>query len=453
MQALGVGPQYAATLTSTKDIMQALQQAHQCRQGVLSGQAPILMAADCLPDLPTASGAEVVSLHPSPDSKLMAVVYGGNWTWEIEGHTASEPEVCGLALYETHTGKLLHSLRDDDSSPCSIFWFPCSTRLHVQAYATDTRPFVTYDAVSGLIVPSCWGQPAAAALAEAQKSGGCRWAPDGQHALVCVHGQQYSRRTVHVVHAASGDLLASATLTRVQCKPTCRVGNMMPMWRPDSRSFILPGCTWDLEDKCSLWRAAQLKSGLCPAAVHLTASLSHVSPDGGWLVAPAYVQQDGEMKERVAVMQCTEEAECLRFQLLHVLDDILSSVIYARWCPMPGAAAALLVKKDRGDLQVIALHGQPLGKPAPKVWLQHPTTFSPCGRFCQAFRQMGDLRQPHIVHWESGAVLPITGGKPKPMVDLLWSSCGTCLLRQDAHYDMDGIYCPFTVLRYGGSSA
>ena len=167
--AFGVGLQYAATLSSTKDIMQALQQAHQCRQGVLSGQAPILQAADCLPDLPTASGAEVISLHPSPDSKLMAVVYGGNWTWEIDGHTASEPEVCGLALYETHTGKLLHSLRDDDSSPCSVFWFPCSTRLYVQAYATDTRPFVTYDAVSRHIVPSGWSHQAAAAWQRSRK--------------------------------------------------------------------------------------------------------------------------------------------------------------------------------------------------------------------------------------------------------------------------------------------
>ena len=67
MQAFGVGLQYAATLSTTRDVMQALQQAHQCRQGVLSGQNPIRQAADQLPDLPKTEESLAILLDPSPD--------------------------------------------------------------------------------------------------------------------------------------------------------------------------------------------------------------------------------------------------------------------------------------------------------------------------------------------------------------------------------------------------
>ena len=419
LQAFGVGLLYAVTLSTTRDIMQALQQAHQCRQGVISGQSPTRQASDCLPDLPRTEESLRISLHPSPNSKLCGVVYGGDWSFATEDQN-SKPSVCGLALYETHTGKLLHSLRTRDPEPCSVSWSSCGTRIYAQVETLDATinlnlMIEVYDAASGRIVTPHWDPQTAAVMSQVQWISGCTWAPDGEHLLVCCDESRGNGmdRSLHVLHAATGGLLATVPLTRVGCISYCTVRAFpaVPfLWHPSSRAFAVPACSYELST-ADIWRAAQLKSGHCPALVHMLPHLTFFSPDGRYLLAPAFAGEGEAIEERVAVMQCIEHAECFSFPLLHILGDLQSPVLSGRWCPRANAPPALLVVPPKG-LRLLTLDGQRLYKPAPaKMRQRYPAMFSPCGRFCQLFRQIGDQSVPHIVHWEDGTVHRVPGSR------------------------------------------
>lgn len=367
------------------------------------------------------------------------------------------PEVCGLALYETHTGKLLHSLRTTDPEPCSVSWSSCSTRIYAQVATHDDLQIEVYDAASGQIMTPQWDPQAAAVMSKVRWILGCTWAPDGEHLLVCFDETRGNGmdRSLHVMHAATGGLLLTVPLTRVACTGFCTVRTFAAvpfLWHPSSRAFAFPGCSYELP-VVDVWRAAQIKSGHCPASAHMTPHQTRFSPDGRFLLAPAFIAGGHGTVGRVAVMQCIEQAECFSFPVLHILGDVHSPVLEGRWCPMASEPPVLLVVQHTG-MRLMTIDGQKLFKPAPSGMDQvYPPVFSPCGHFCQLLRQIGEHPVPHFVHWEEGTVHKIPGSKSDVEADLQWSSCGTCIVQQNAHYDLFEGWNerPFTVLRYGPS--
>ena len=434
LPAFGVGLQYAATLASTLDVVQAVQQTHQCRQGILTGQIPARQPADPLPALPSAFGNLALSLQPSPDSKLCAVVYGCEEGYDPDMMTI-RPEASGLALYETHTGRLLHSLRRNDGRFCVVHWSACSTRLNVDAQGPRVSPPVVeiYEAGSGLVVTPTWSPQAAEVLAKRSPIGGCTWSPDGKHLLICNHA--VDGRLLHVLHTQTGALLASAPMTDVPCISACTIWGYLTLpliWHPSSIGFAVPACSFHLSEDSSalsIFRAAQIKVGHCPSAVHLETGDTQFSADCKFLIAPAYVECGEGTKDRVAVMQCIEEAECLSFPLLHVLGDVHSPVSETRWCPKPGTHA-LLLRKDNA-LRLATLHGQPMGSPAPaEICLREYYGFSPCGRLCQVMREEAGRQVPYLLHCSTGTVLSVPGSSSELGLGLRWSSCGSCILQQ-----------------------
>ena len=442
LPAHGVGQQYAATLTSTAVILRAVQQAHQCRQGVLTSQNPTRQAADPLPAFQSAAGDLALTLYPSPHSKYCAVRYSRPGSHnELQQPYVSQRS--GLALYDSHTGRLLHSLRNNDEYGCRVCWSACSTRLHVEVTVTGNDELVViYEVPSGRIVTPQWTPEAAAVLSDRSRIGANLWAPDGKHILVSTQAPG-PEKMLHVLHAVTGALVASATITDVRCSRPCEVclySHPPVVWHPSSIGVVVPTCTWALKGPTPL-RAAELKFGHCDATAHLIPQATHLSPDGKHLVAPAFVQAYGRPGGAVAIMQCVEEAECLIFPLLRVLGDYDSPISEARWCPRPGADADLLVRigsclTSRGALRLVTSTGRWLSQPAPtefclrQVSTFSPWTTSPCGRFCQVERREGRWLVPYILHIATGAVYAIPGSSSEVSVELRWSSCGARIPQQ-----------------------
>ena len=464
LPALGVGQQYAATLISTPDVLGAVQQAHQCRQGVLTGQTPVRQAADPLPPLPSADGDMALSLHPSPDPRYCATTYhrkgGPNAAQQIWVERK-----CGLALYDSHTGRLLHSLRSDDERGCRICWSACSTRLQVEVEAVDEECFLTnfvviYEVPSGRIATPHWSPEAEAVLSDRSRIGSSLWGPDGKHFLVSTHSLEPRgppEKMLHVLHAVTGALVASAAMTDVRCSKPCEVCMYLtpPVeWHPSSIGVVVPTCSWQMADLYAL-RGADLKVGLCHEIAHLVPQGTYFSPDGRHLVAPTFLHVGDGPSNAVAVMQCIEEAECLIFPLLHVLGDYDSPVSEARWCPRPGADADLLIRL-RNALWLVTLDGHLLGQPASAEFCTRPdTTFSPCGRFCQVARREGNRLVPYILHTGTGAVHALPGSSSEVSIELLWSACGARILQQTTQVgsdlDPEFRWQSFAVLHYTAS--
>ena len=117
-----MGAAYTSTLASTPAVLKALQAAHLMRKGILRSPPAVQRAAQLLPDLPGLHCVPQLTL--SPDSLWCAVSFD-----EDDGSAACD--YGALYMYDTHTGRHVHTLYRGEIGGCFTHWTSCSTRLLV----------------------------------------------------------------------------------------------------------------------------------------------------------------------------------------------------------------------------------------------------------------------------------------------------------------------------------
>ena len=209
-----MGQAYTATLSSTTAILQALRKARKVQQGISAEQRPDITWAEPLPQYTQHSPMQNArSLHLSPNGIYCIAEFMNmrsrsdrRWPWY------------GVALYETHTGRLLHTLRKHDVQLCDksavyqIIWAPCSTMLFL--HQPNSWWIHVYDADSGSCTTIRW---------EPDDSRGytvhlsCpEWAPDFSLMMRKVrirpHASEQSDSWIDIVRGADGSMVASIKL-------------------------------------------------------------------------------------------------------------------------------------------------------------------------------------------------------------------------------------------------
>ena len=97
-------------LPSTAAIL-GLRDAHACRLGILHERQPTLQRSDPLPDLPL--DHKLSSLTLSPDHRLAAVSWAAEWHFGLAN-------MFGLHILETHTGRLVSTLRRGEDGAYAV---------------------------------------------------------------------------------------------------------------------------------------------------------------------------------------------------------------------------------------------------------------------------------------------------------------------------------------------
>ena len=468
IQAAGVGHAYAATLQSSSDIMAALQRAHCTRKGILKGASPLQLHADPLPEIPDDHTFPQLSL--SPDSHWCACSYEG---W----YTCAGAETCGLYLYETHSGKLVHCLCRSDVGGFLTHWSACSARLSVLMGVNEYHEMslVVYDAVTGQGHKPAWSPDAVEALQgdvyDSSSKRDMMFSPDGELLLrwrqdADLDGGQHDLQVLSLQHGsleAASALVASNLLGQAQpdMYHLYRTAAARMLWHPSSRGIVIPGSTYQLADPQAFHQAG-LAVGHCPPPAHL-GQTSAFSPSGDLLLAAApdfeaYGGQAAPDKTRMTILQVVEHDLMYSFTMLHMLEDPVAGTFTAAWCPCALDGEEVLLLDDGRGMKLVAPSGQSRGLASltghrlfKKSCTYPPPAFSPCGQLCQLFSCRDSTATPRVFHCPSSQVLQLAVAPSHDQgQELLWPASGSCLILAAGRPGDHGVgqAYPFTVLRW-----
>ena len=398
--------------------------------------------ADPMPDLPADHSFPELCL--SPDSRWCACSFEG---W----HTCGGSEDCGLYLYDTRSGKLVHCLFRGDPGGFLIQWSACSTRLNV-LWGVDEyneMSLVVYDVVTGRGQDPAWSVDAAEALQgdyyDSLSKYDMVFSPDGDFLLRWRQHADSEGSTLKVLHIQDGRLVAASALVagsaaedRQYHQYWYRDAACM-LWHPSSRGIVLPGCTYQLADTQAFHQAG-LAVGHCPLAAHM-GQCSGFSPSGDLLLAAApdfeaCARQAASDKTRMVILQVAQHDLKYDFTVLHILEDPLAGTFTAAWCPCALDGEEVLLLDDGRGMRLVASSGQPRGRgslPGHRL-LRNPCryaspAFSPCGQLCQVFSCSDSTVTPGVLHCPSGQLLQIAvSPSENEGQELLWPASGSCLI-------------------------
>ena len=269
-QAFGVGAAYTSTLASTLVILAALRAAHLMRKGILGGQPAVQRPAQPLPDLPAPYCAPQLAL--SPDSRWCAVSVE-----EDDGSAARD--YGGLYLYDTHTGQHVHTLYRGEMGGCFTRWTSCSTRLLVLmgVHELNTTSLLAFEDATGHSIKPKWTKQAAAVLRGTSQDitleRDMLFSPDGSM-LLCVQDYDVPPEefSLHILDIPGGSIAAASPLSEVRSRGLARYEygdtlDVTMLWHPASDGFVVPGCTFQLDDQP--FKKAGLATGHCPLPAFL----------------------------------------------------------------------------------------------------------------------------------------------------------------------------------------
>lgn len=455
-QACGVGAAYTATLTSTADILQALREAHICQRGIRAERSPAVHWAEPLPQIMRSDLQVAFRLDLSPNALLTAVSFHAQTSPHDGGPvTARDVLGYGVALYETHTGRLLRTLRSGDPhvswelfSPYQIDWFPCSTKLSV--FYKGTGKLHVFEAATGQSMPIPW-LPLECALYQHHEFP--VWSPDCR--LVLRRWWDNDAYTFDFLLAADGSLVASTVLQREWLDPDFHDyaedcwGTWL--WHPTVQGGIVAACWSHLKTPHSL-QAAGITMGVSPVPAHMDKSAAF-SPSGGLLLAPVgtYGFRHHQIKG-LTVFRCTESQHAFSFDILHSFDGSPCNYVAGKWCSMQQMGDVLMIDFGMG-LQLLSPQGHARGTisdssfQAEEFSDSDDYTFSPCGQLCQVMSCDAPTRR-FILHCRSGTVHEQRSSANKPPA--LWPGSGSCMMRLTSISDFAAgtASCPYNVLRY-----
>lgn len=448
---MGVGNSYTATLSSTTAILEAVRAASICRQGICREQQPSLLWAEPLPQADLATRQQAFSLHLSPDSKLCAV--------DFFYKAATAPDrgmgpwgTTRLAVYETHTGVLKHTLSGGHTQDyVRIRWSPCSAQLIVhRGWGAD---FKVHDAATGELLADsetlCLQQYLPTTL---------DISPDGKLMVVCLweKPEKVELLSLAVLSMEDFSLVANARIVPQEGSP-CHDSNDCStvdwVWHPASKGLIIAGCSWEMADPTPI-QAAGLSVGHCQMPAQLSEDTAF-SPSGRMLCVPAAATHGPGFHRltQVAILQCHEEDQSYRLDILRIISSTAHGRPTALWCPLQPAADVLLLEQGNG-LRLVLASGGPLGRSSPPHFHGFgQQAFSPCGTLCSV-SSVEDSMTMHMLHCKSGAIYRVPescGNDPSDCpVKLFWPASGSCIVEQTMHCSssMEGGLRPFRLVQF-----
>ena len=277
-----MGAAYTSALASTPAVLKALQAANLMRKGILRSQPAVQRAAQLLPDLPGLHCVPQLTL--SPDSLWCAVSVE-----EDDGSAACD--YGALYMYDTHTGRHVHTLYRGEIGGCFAHWTSCSTHLLMLmgVHELHNTGLLVFEAATGRCIRPEWTLPAAAVVRGASRDITMKrdmlFPPDGSM-LLCVHdyGIPPEEFSLYVLVLQAGSIAAASPLAEVRRRGLAHHRNgytldVNMLWHQNSGGVVLPSCTFQLADGQPFQRAG-LAAGHCPLPAYLGEN-SAFSPTGG----------------------------------------------------------------------------------------------------------------------------------------------------------------------------
>ena len=205
--------------------------------------------------------------------------------------------------------------------------------------------------------------------------------------------------SLHILDIQGGSIVAASPLSQVRRRGLARYEygdtlDVTMLWHPASDGFVVPGCTFQLDDQP--FKKAGLATGHCPLPAFLGEN-SAFSPTGELLLAAgpdkSFQGQHPLHKVPLAILQVAQHEHEYTFTMLHLLEDAGCSSLRGAWMPAGLHGRECLLLDDNRGLKLVTPQGQLLGSidlpgcklPGYKALHEQPCV-SVCGQFCQIFK-------------------------------------------------------------------